>query len=296
MSAWLHFNSKSSLQCTSTDSPPRSNSNKKDRRRSSSQPRSSVRTGSEPALPAYPYPPQLYSTFPPSDLNQVPDQRHLPYPPLPPIQDPHAQYNLAHAVNYLTYVLTQGVPAGFPPSHPSHAYRQPPANWPQTPQHRSRGRTRGRSSSPSQPSSPILPFAYATPGHGYSSATSPPASSSPIPSSPTWPVHHASTNEHAHSKSRGRRVSFKFDSEDERPPQVRGEGKKASRIDKKTSGSAAQQVPSSQRTPKPPLPSVRRRISDSSSDEESDMRQHHGERGRTPGPSSRHSRSQSAKH
>lgn len=267
---------------------------KTDRRRSSSHPRSSARTASSPVPSKVSYPPSAYPTLYAPSLSRASGQHHVPYPPFPPMQDPQTQYNLAHAVNYLSYILHHNLA----PPNP-HTYSHPPTFWPQTPQRRSRGRTRHPSSSPSRSSPRESSSAYAVPSYDhpspsdldYSIATSPPVSSSPLPSSPTWPVHHhEAANGQARSKSRGRKVSFKFDSEDEQNSRRRDNRAGRSRNEKN--------VPAPQPSQRPPVHSpdvLHRRVVEQCSDRESDVRQPRGERGRTPGPSLRHSRSYSAK-
>ncbi|KAI0801878.1 hypothetical protein BC629DRAFT_1591549 [Irpex lacteus] len=252
----------------------------------SSRSRSSVRSSDRSSMPPPPVPyPPMFPSYPPS-------QRHLPPPPLPPIQDPQAQYGFMQAVQYLSYYLA-GTASQAPPP-PDH-YNYPQA-WPQTPKHRSRAHTRDPSSSPPRTSSPGVPSGYPTSGHryshsydvGYSSGTSPPMSSSPIPSSPTTTYHHPTPAMPQRSKSSGRRVSFKLDSDDETHPRyARRDDPAPIRSTSEKKGSHKTPQSSSHRTSQRPHSNLRHAPVDGHTSEEDSSSWRRGERGRTPGPSSR---------
>ncbi|KAI0086124.1 hypothetical protein BDY19DRAFT_380835 [Irpex rosettiformis] len=289
--------STSKERTLSDSEPDSSNSTRGRREKLPSRSRSSARSSDGMPLPSAPLPyPPLFPLYPPSTHGRVSHQRHpQPLPP-PPIQDPQAQYGFMQAVQYLSYYLSGS--AGQPPQPPT-PYTYPPA-WPQTPRRRSRGRTRDESSSPARASTSEIPYRHSSPDRhylhydvGYSSGTSPPMSSSPIPSSPAASYRHPILAAPKRSKSRGRRVSFKLDPDDEThsryeryagPAEPRGENSSVRGTHSSGHRLSQKPYPNSEYSP----------ANDPTSEEESSSRRR-SERGRTPGPSSRHTRSGSAR-
>ncbi|KAI0345804.1 hypothetical protein BDW22DRAFT_1353403 [Trametopsis cervina] len=234
-----------------------------------------------------PPPPSLYQPpiLPPLDPGRT--AHSLPYPPPGPTPDPQAQYGLAQALHYVSYLFWSGAASRPPPPIPPPVpYRSSSVHTYETPRRRPRTGNYENTSSPIR-SSPDSTSIYSTPAGrysydpAYSSATSPPISSSPAPSSPTTASYTARVAKVKRSKSRGRRVSFKFDSDDDQHSHFR---RRAEERDVTERQAQKRYVELDD------LPD-----SSSSSGQLTTSRQTRGDRGQTPGPSSRHARSKSVR-
>ncbi|KAI0720484.1 hypothetical protein C8T65DRAFT_633153 [Cerioporus squamosus] len=182
-----------------------------------------------PSMPSYSYPPPMFAHYTPRHDNRSsasahrhqPDERHAT-----PFPAPQAQLMFAHAWHSLSYLMASGaisapppLGTGYPPGLPF-----PPAPWPPyTPSHQRHRTHPFDTPSLASEAGPSRSSTYSTPTHHphpypysydpvFSNGTLPP--SSPIPSSPATSspaLRPASVPPGQRSRSRGRRVSFKLD-------------------------------------------------------------------------------------
>ncbi|KIP10167.1 hypothetical protein PHLGIDRAFT_264513 [Phlebiopsis gigantea 11061_1 CR5-6] len=216
-----------------------------------------------------------------------PPQARYP-PPIPPLQDPQAQYHITQAVQYLSYLFASGAaPPPYPPPYPPQFGQHQSIVYPQTPKRRPRNSRREPTSSPEAgPSSSPSQLGHSTPSHhahpypftfdpAWSSATEPPLSSSPVASSPSSPA-----------PTPSRRVTFHLDPGDRLSVRGKGaahESEDEEQEDEERAGRLRSDERASVRKGKARQSQGRERRDGFSGDDDPPG----GERGRTPGPSSR---------